>query len=77
MIYGLTQKEDDYFNDVLTKAILLAPCLYASTSGFDDYMKIYPKMREAGINVVNDVNWSFQKANLCGTRDNIDACIYA
>ena len=77
MFYGLTQKEDDYFNDVLNKAILLAPCVYTVSSGFDDYMKIFPKWREAGINVINSENWMFQKANLCGTPGNLEACIYA
>ena len=59
MFYGLTQKEEDYFDDVLTKAILLAPCVYATSSGFDDYMKIYPAFRKAGINVINGENWVF------------------
>ena len=59
MFYGLTQKEDDYFDDVLNKAILLAPCVYATSSGFDDYMKVFPKWRKSGINVINSANWMF------------------
>ena len=77
MFYGLTQKEEDYFDDVLTKAILLAPCVYATSSGFDEYMKIYPVFRKEGINVIHGDNWMFQKAKLCQNLDNHDACYFA
>ena len=61
--------EDNYFDSVLTKAILLAPCIYASNRGYDYYAAVFPKARESGINVVNSVNWKEDLAKLCATPD--------
>jgi len=59
MIYGLTQLEDTYFTNVLNKAIFLAPCLFVSTSGFENYKAVFPSLRDHMINVTGDDNWAF------------------
>ena len=57
-MYGLALKEESYYANKLEKAILLAPCLFAPTTGFEDYKQSFPVMRDAGINVANDANWA-------------------
>ena len=42
LLYGLTQKEETYFADKLDKAILLAPCLYATSLGLENYEETFP-----------------------------------
>lgn len=41
MLYGLTQQEETYYANKLEKCILLAPCLYGTTTGYDDYKTIF------------------------------------
>lgn len=42
LLYGLTQKEDTYYSTVLDRAILLAPCLYVTSLGVEQYLATYP-----------------------------------
>ena len=46
LLYGLTQSEDSYFAEKLDKAVLLAPCVYATTLGLENYKGTFPVLRQ-------------------------------
>lgn len=50
MFAGLTQLEGSFFAERLTKAIMLAPCLWQAPSGMSSYRGIFPTYREKGLN---------------------------
>ena len=84
LLYGLTQKEETYFADKLDKAILLAPCLYATSLGLESYEETFPVYEQQLINVVNDPNWSYDVESLCrdpnpatAVNENEVACAHA
>lgn len=45
LLYGLTQMEETYYADKLERAVLLAPCLFVSSLGFENYQLTYPVFR--------------------------------
>ena len=60
--------------DKLDKAILLAPCIFTTTLGFENYEGTYPVYREQMNNVVNDPNWQYDVQSICSDPDNAIAC---
>lgn len=74
MFYGLTQKEESYFASKVEKAIMMAPCVFTTTLGLDNYKQVYPVYREHNINVINDPNWVYDLQALCDDHSSAEAC---
>ena len=84
LFYGLTQREETYFADKLDKAILLAPCLFVTSLGVENYQETFPVYEEQHINVVNDDNWQYDVESVCrdpkpktSVNENEIACAHA
>ncbi len=57
LLYSLTQNAETNIGQYLEKAVLMAPCIYTSTLGLENYQETFPVYREQLNNVVNDPNW--------------------
>ena len=75
MFYGLSKMEDRWYSNKLDKAIMLAPCIYTPTTGFEDYKEIFGTMKDLHINVISDANWKYDVENICANNDT--ACAFA
>ena len=58
----------------MDKAILLAPCVYSTTLGLENYKETFPVFRQQLNNVVNDPNWAYDVQTLCSNPDTQVAC---
>ena len=74
LLYALTQKEEEYYDEILNKALLISPCVYMQTEDLDWYNEVYPKYRQQFINVFNDPNWQYDLDSLCQTPGFEAAC---
>ena len=74
LLYGLTQMEEEYFNEVLAKAIFMSPCVYMAPADYEWYKEVFPKFRQQFINVFNDPNWMYDLDGLCNTPGFETAC---
>jgi len=66
LLYGLASQPVNRIADKLDRAVLLAPCVYTPSQGYDGYMKIYPLFRDQGVNYINDpATWSANLLKIC------------
>ena len=74
MFVGLSQLEESFFADRLTKAIMLAPCLWQKPESMETYRGIFPVYKERGLNTWWGEDFVEMANEICDEDEDSIAC---
>ena len=74
MFVGLSQLEESFFADRLTKAIMLAPCLWQKPESMATYRGVFPAFKEKGLNTWWGKDFVEVAGDICDEAPDTIAC---